>query len=131
MIRRDLLTGHWKPYLERAISLKPCYEGDINGGEVAAHILQEIACGKNYASDKFSGARRLRDANVLGYQLQRVPGRAFSRCTDDFEILHGDLQGLPDTMSFSKRLAELDTAYDSEKSFSERLAELDTAHDSE
>lgn len=27
MIRRDLLTGHWKPYLERAISLKPCYEG--------------------------------------------------------------------------------------------------------
>ncbi|XP_024446089.1 L-arabinokinase [Populus trichocarpa] len=114
MIRRDLLTGHWKPYLERAISLKPCYEGGINGGEVAAHILQEIACGKNYASDKFSGARRLRDANVLGYQLQRVPGRAFSRCTDDFEILHGDLQGLPDTKSFSKRLAELDTAHESE-----------------
>ncbi|XP_022731411.1 L-arabinokinase-like isoform X3 [Durio zibethinus] len=52
MIRRDLLTGHWKPYLERAISLKPCYEGGINGGEVAAHILQETAIGKNYASDK-------------------------------------------------------------------------------
>lgn len=34
MIRRDLLTGHWKPYLERALSLKPCYEGGINGGEV-------------------------------------------------------------------------------------------------
>lgn len=34
MIRRDLLTGRWKPYLERAISLKPCYEGGINGGEV-------------------------------------------------------------------------------------------------
>lgn len=34
MIRRDLLTGHWKPYLERAISLKPCYEGGTNGGEV-------------------------------------------------------------------------------------------------
>ncbi|XVF89508.1 hypothetical protein PTKIN_Ptkin19aG0135300 [Pterospermum kingtungense] len=29
MIRRDLLTGHWKPYLERTISLKPCYEGGI------------------------------------------------------------------------------------------------------
>uniref|UniRef100_A0A2K1WTU4 Uncharacterized protein n=1 Tax=Populus trichocarpa TaxID=3694 RepID=A0A2K1WTU4_POPTR len=55
MIRRDLLTGHWKPYLE-----------------------------------------------------------PFSRCTDDFEILHGDLQGLPDTKSFSKRLAELDTAHESE-----------------
>lgn len=34
MIRRDLLTGHWRPYLERAISLKPCYEAGINGGEV-------------------------------------------------------------------------------------------------
>lgn len=34
MIRRDLLSGHWKPYLERAISLKPCYSGGINGGEV-------------------------------------------------------------------------------------------------
>lgn len=26
--------GQWKPYLERAVSLKPCYEGGINGGEV-------------------------------------------------------------------------------------------------
>ncbi|XP_031375434.1 L-arabinokinase-like isoform X1 [Punica granatum] len=75
MIRRDLLVGHWKPYLEHAINLKPCYEGGINGGEVAAHILQETAVGKNYASDKLSGARRLRDAIVLGYQLQRAPGR--------------------------------------------------------
>ncbi|XP_062163501.1 L-arabinokinase-like isoform X1 [Alnus glutinosa] len=78
MIRRDLLTGHWKPYLERAISLKPCYEGGINGGEVAAQILQETATGKNYTSDKLSGARRLRDAIILGYQLQRVPGRDIS-----------------------------------------------------
>jgi len=75
MIRRDLLTGHWTPYLERAISLKPCYEGGINGGEIAAQILQETAIGKNYASDKLSGARRLRDAIILGYQLQRAPGR--------------------------------------------------------
>lgn len=78
MIRRDLLTGHWKPYLERAVSLKPCYEGGTNGGEVAARILQDTAVGKNYASDevnKLSGARRLRDAIVLGYQLQRAPGR--------------------------------------------------------
>ncbi|KAI4379727.1 hypothetical protein MLD38_005984 [Melastoma candidum] len=78
MIRRDLLTGHWKPYLERAVRLKPCYEGGINGGEVAAHILQETAAGKNYTSDKLSGARRLRDAIVLGYQLQRMPGRDLS-----------------------------------------------------
>ncbi|GMH12368.1 hypothetical protein Nepgr_014209 [Nepenthes gracilis] len=78
MIRRDLLTGHWRPYIERAISLSPCYEGGTNGGEVAARILQDAACGKNYVSDKLSGARRLRDAIVLGFQLQRIPGRDLS-----------------------------------------------------
>ncbi|KAK4274334.1 hypothetical protein QN277_017570 [Acacia crassicarpa] len=138
MIRRDLLTGHWKPYLERAMTLKPCYEGGINGGEVAAHILQETAFGKNYASDKLSGARRLRDAIVLGYQLQRSHGRdiaipdwyataenqlghsssppslvddessIFSSHNEHFEILHGDVQGLPDTVAFLKTLSELD-----------------------
>ncbi|XP_078169582.1 L-arabinokinase-like isoform X2 [Carex rostrata] len=72
MIRRDLLTGHWKPYLERAFTLKPCYDGQINGGEIVASILQDIAVGKKYASNKLSGARRLRDAIVLGYQLQGV-----------------------------------------------------------
>ena len=35
MIRRDLLTGHWRPYLERALTLRPCYEGGSNGGEVS------------------------------------------------------------------------------------------------
>ncbi|XP_075102772.1 L-arabinokinase isoform X2 [Nicotiana tabacum] len=75
MIRRDLLTGHWRPYLERAMTLNPCYEGGTNGGEVAARILQDTAYGKNYTLDKLSGPRRLRDAIVLGYQLQRVPGR--------------------------------------------------------
>ncbi|KAI3437298.1 uncharacterized protein J3R85_005551 [Psidium guajava] len=133
MIRRDLLTGHWKPYLEHAISLKPCYEGGINGGEVAAYILQETAAGRNYASDKFSGVRRLRDAIVLGYQLQRMPGRdlcipdwyanaenelglsaglnekssQMTLCPDDLEILHGDLLGLSDTASFLKSLSEI------------------------
>ncbi|KAG8656742.1 L-arabinokinase isoform X3 [Manihot esculenta] len=146
MIRRDLLAGHWKPYLEHAVSLKPCYEGGINGGELAAHILQETAIGKYYASDKLSGARRLRDAIVLGYQLQRVDGRDIcipewyanaenelnkstrspvaqknedgpprSTWTGDFEILHGDLQGLSDTTSFLNSLLELDSAYDSGK----------------
>ncbi|KAJ4707647.1 L-arabinokinase-like [Melia azedarach] len=151
MIRRDLLTGHWKPYLERAISLKPCYEGGVNGGEVAAHILQETAIGKNYASDKLSGARRLRDAIVLGYELQRVPGRDISipewyqtaedelslstrsppcisneskstvnLSTEDFEILHGNLQDLQDTVAFLKSLAELDTINDSERTSEKR-----------
>lgn len=151
MIRRDLLTGHWLPYLERAISLKPCYEGGIDGGEVAARILQDTAIGKNYASDKFSGARRLRDAIVLGYQLQRAPGRdvcipdwyanaenelglrtglptiemnddssLMNSCTEDFDILHGDVQGLSDTMNFLKSLAKLDAAYDSGKDTEKR-----------
>lgn len=147
MIRRDLLTGHWKPYLEHAIGLKPCYEGGINGGEIAAHILQGTAYGKHYASDKHSGARRLRDAIVLGYQLQRVPGRdlcipdwyanaenelglrtgsptavmhdttfSMNSYSTDFEILHGDALGLPDTLNFLKSLSELEAALKSEKS---------------
>ncbi|XP_076907882.1 L-arabinokinase-like [Bidens hawaiensis] len=146
MIRRDLLTGHWRPYLERATSLNPSYDGGVNGGQVAARILQDTANGKNYASDKLSGARRLRDAIVLGYQLQRVPGRDISipewyssaesefglrtgsRSVDnnnssvldssdavEFDILHGDVMGLPDTMSFLRSLAELNVVNDSEK----------------
>ncbi|KAL4570227.1 hypothetical protein LXL04_025878 [Taraxacum kok-saghyz] len=146
MIRRDLLTGHWRPYLERATSLKPSYDGGVNGGQVAARILQDTANGKNYASDKLSGARRLRDAIVLGFQLQRVPGRDISipewyasaenelglrtgsqsiditnsnllqnSDAGDFDILHGDVMGLPDTMSFLRSLAQLDALSDSEK----------------
>ncbi|KAF2540029.1 hypothetical protein F2Q68_00030546 [Brassica cretica] len=114
---------------------------------VAAHILQETAIGRHCASDKFSGARRLRDAIILGYQLQRVPGRDiaipewYSRaenelgqsagssptfqvnennslvesCSDDFDILQGDVQGLSDTWTFLKSLAKLDAIHDSEK----------------
>ncbi|KAG9133450.1 hypothetical protein Leryth_013256 [Lithospermum erythrorhizon] len=46
--------------------------------QVAAGIIQDTATGKNYKSCKRSGSRRLRDAIVLGYQLQRVPGRDVS-----------------------------------------------------
>ncbi|KAF4358986.1 hypothetical protein F8388_015033 [Cannabis sativa] len=118
---------------------------------VAAHILQETAFGKNYASDKLSGARRLRDAIILGYQLQRVVGRdicipdwysnaeselglgsgspsfqmseqssLMNSFTEDFEILHGDTQGLPDTLTFLKSLAELDAVYDLGKNSEKR-----------
>ncbi|XP_016903567.2 L-arabinokinase-like isoform X2 [Cucumis melo] len=143
MIRRDLLTGQWKPYLERAISLKPCYVGGVNGGEITAHILQETAAGKNCTSDKFSGARRLQDAIILGYQLQRVRGRdllipewyanaenefalsigsptcqvderssPIDYSIEDFEVLHGDVQGFPDSVNFLKSLVELDSLND-------------------
>ncbi|PHU11536.1 L-arabinokinase [Capsicum chinense] len=50
MIRRDLLSGCWAPYIERAITLKPCYDGGVNGGEVAARIIQDTAMGKNHIS---------------------------------------------------------------------------------
>jgi L-arabinokinase len=149
MIRRDLLTGHWQPYLERAISLKPCYEGGVNGGEVAAKILVDTAIGKHRTSEKLSGARRLRDAIVLGYQLQRVPGRDISipdwysraelglrkgsphtedsnttfstdSSTEGFEILHGDVMGLTDTMTFLNSLAELDELNDAGKNSTEK-----------
>ncbi|GJM97518.1 hypothetical protein PR202_ga14450 [Eleusine coracana subsp. coracana] len=135
MIRRDFLSGHWKPYLLRALTLQPCYNGPTNGGEVVAQILQDTAVGKKCISDKFSGARRLQDAIVLGYQLQRTPGRdvgipdwysptetetdsaptlktvetngTAELCFEDFEILHGDLQGLTDTVAFLKGLSGL------------------------
>ncbi|XP_078443195.1 L-arabinokinase-like isoform X2 [Wolffia australiana] len=144
MIRRDFLTGHWEAYIDRAISLKPCYTGSINGGEVAASILKDVATGKPRLTDKPNGARRLRDAIVMGYQLQRSPGRDinipewYSRAenelvlrpgspdsdsdescilaqVEDFDILEGDTQGLPDTIAFLKSLSGLDTAIDSGK----------------
>jgi len=34
MMRSDLLNGVWEPYIKRAMDLKPCYDGGINGGEV-------------------------------------------------------------------------------------------------
>lgn len=151
MIRRDLLTGHWAPYLERAITLRPSYEGGTNGGEIAARILQDTTAGRNCTSDKLSGARRLRDAIVLGYQLQRMPGRDLcipdwyanaeselglrtgsptaemndnsflvDSYQEDFEILHGDPLGLPDTMSFLKSLVELDAVDNSPKATEKR-----------
>ncbi|KAG0479556.1 hypothetical protein HPP92_010414, partial [Vanilla planifolia] len=140
MIRRDLLTGHWKPYLERALTLSPCYDGGINGGEVAAQILQDTAIGRSHLSHKMSGSRRLSDAIVLGYQLQRVPGRDISipdwythaenelglrtalpltkvdedvnsaeLYIENFEILHGELHGLSDTVTFLRSLSGLDS----------------------
>ncbi|MCD9646475.1 D-arabinose 1-dehydrogenase (NAD(P)(+)), partial [Datura stramonium] len=104
---------------------------------VAARILQDTAMGKHQTSHGLSGARRLRDAIVLGYQLQRITGKDIAipewyslaqnelssrtqlpnkevldnsnltRQSDYFAILHGDHQGLPDTLGFLKSLAEI------------------------
>ncbi|KAI3876363.1 hypothetical protein MKW98_021215 [Papaver atlanticum] len=35
------------------------------------------------------------------------------RCIEEFEILHGDHHGLPDTINFLRSLAELDVEHDS------------------
>lgn len=72
MIRRDLLTGHWKPYLERAISLKPCYEGGINGGEVNFSLLKFYVSilGKEFIEkDKFSSIKFLVEHFLSTYKL--------------------------------------------------------------
>ncbi|KAJ6354944.1 hypothetical protein OIU77_005529 [Salix suchowensis] len=69
-VRRDYFNE--EPFLRNMLEH---YHGGVNGGEVAARILQDTALGKNHASDKPCGARRLRDAIVLGYQLQRVNNR--------------------------------------------------------
>ncbi|KAJ4875417.1 Galactokinase protein [Raphanus sativus] len=131
MIRRDLLAGCWAPYLERAVTLKPCYDGGIDGGEVAAKILQDTAMGKKRSKLNLSGVKRLQDAIILGFQLQRAPGRDLSvpewyqvagdesgttlvdqtqnssKFVEGFEILHGDHLGLIDTISFLDSLATL------------------------
>ncbi|KAH8481457.1 hypothetical protein H0E87_029074 [Populus deltoides] len=115
--------------------------------DVAAGILQDTALGKNHASNKPCGARRLRDAIVLGYQLQRVNNRIIgipdwynveenklvgrssegsqflSREVEDFEILHGDPQGLPDTMAFLKSLADIGAGHDSKKDTEDEVRE--------
>ncbi|AQK66868.1 L-arabinokinase [Zea mays] len=103
--------------------------------KVVSQILQDTAIGNKCISDKASGARRLQDAMVSGYVLQRVPGRdagipdwysvsetktgggptsqnvatkeSAALCIEDIEILHGDLQGLTDTVDFLKSLSEL------------------------
>lgn len=49
------------------------------------------------------------------------------RYIEDFEILHGDLLGLSDTMSFLKSLAELNTLYDSGKNAEKRQMRERTA----
>ncbi|THU57600.1 hypothetical protein C4D60_Mb03t05220 [Musa balbisiana] len=125
---------------------------------VVARILQDTANGKHYVSNKLSGARRLRDAIVLGYQLQRAPGRDIGvpdwyslaeneiglraaspmtetndenflveSCFEDFDILHGELHGLPDTMAFLKSLSGLDSITDSKNPEKRQMRERNAA----
>ncbi|PIA34112.1 hypothetical protein AQUCO_03900193v1 [Aquilegia coerulea] len=142
MIRRDLLTGRWAPYLLRAVSLQPCYDEPINGGEVAAKILQDTAVGKNYASSKLSGARRLRDAIVLGFQLQRAPGRDadipewYAVAETELGLRTASPKSLSDEDNFLAKLCteEFELLHGSHHrlpdtlSFLNSLAELDTEH---
>lgn len=75
MIRRDFLTGCWSPYLEKALKIVPSYEEPLNGGEVVAKIIEDTVSGNYMTLRKKNGARRLQDAIVFGFQMQRMPGR--------------------------------------------------------
>ncbi|KAG0616552.1 hypothetical protein M758_5G124600 [Ceratodon purpureus] len=75
MNRRDFMSGRWAPYLERALIIRPCFNGSLNGGKVAASLLEDAARGKADTIKPHNGAQRLRDAIVFGFQLQRHPGR--------------------------------------------------------
>lgn len=46
-----------------------------------------------------------------------------SREVEDFEILHGDPQGLPDTMAFLKSLADIGAGHDSKKDTDDEVRE--------
>ncbi|KAL2652701.1 hypothetical protein R1flu_020829 [Riccia fluitans] len=79
MPRRDFFSGRWAPYLQRAQALKPRFNAEINGGQVVAQILQDAAMGKSITADasskRSSGSRRLQDAIIFGFQMQRHPSR--------------------------------------------------------
>ncbi|CAM6019006.1 unnamed protein product [Sphagnum balticum] len=75
MNRRDFLSGQWVPYLEHALVIRPNFSGPVNGSEVAAGLLEDAAHGKAYSIEPESGARRLKDAIVFEFQMQRHPGQ--------------------------------------------------------
>ncbi|BBM97512.1 hypothetical protein Mp_1g06320 [Marchantia polymorpha subsp. ruderalis] len=134
MNRRDFFSGRWAPYLGRARELKPRFDGPVNGGEVVARILQDAAVGKVDAPLRRSGSRRLQDAIIFGFQMQRHPSReiqlpdwyatsdtesgslpaharpgtAAGGSDDVVQIVHGSSQGLADTAWFLRTLGKLD-----------------------
>ncbi|TMW88487.1 hypothetical protein EJD97_018509 [Solanum chilense] len=138
-------------YTPDAIAASDVLLGKIGYGttsEALAYKVPLIFVRRDYFNEEpflrnmieFSGARRLRDAIVLGYQLQRITGKdiaipewyslaqnelssrtqlankevldisSLTRQSDYFTILHGDHQGLPDTLGFLKSLAEMESS---------------------
>ncbi|GAQ77636.1 galactokinase [Klebsormidium nitens] len=76
MKRQDFFEGRWQSYLDRAAVIHPNYSGRLDGGKVAARLLQDAALGRlDTRHRQGDGVGRLRDAIVLGYQLHRMPGR--------------------------------------------------------
>lgn len=70
MARRDFFAGHWQPYLERAVALRPRYERATDGGVAAAEAIVRVARGERRAPID-AGPVRLRDAIVFGFELLR------------------------------------------------------------
>eukprot|EP00850_Spirogloea_muscicola_P015467 SM000118S25610 [mRNA] locus=s118:402012:411493:+ [translate_table: standard] len=139
MRRRDFFDGTWAPYLSRALTIKPCYNGPLDGGKVVANILQAAARGQVGSISLQSGNSRLKDAIIFGYKLHRYPGRINMEVPDwytkeqyrhqdssfpvgsvsaveeprshgGFDILHGSTHGLSDTIGFLQMLSTLDAA---------------------
>eukprot|EP00850_Spirogloea_muscicola_P019500 SM000192S04895 [mRNA] locus=s192:52862:62216:+ [translate_table: standard] len=139
MRRRDFFDGTWAPYLSRALTIKPCYNGPLDGGKVVANFLEAAARGQVGSISLQSGNSRLKDAIIFGYKLHRYPGRIHMEVPDwytkeqyhhqdsslpigsvdvveeqrshgDFDILHGSTHGLSDTIEFLQMLSTLDAA---------------------
>ena len=72
MARRDFFAGHWRPALERASQLRPCYTAPTNGAAVAAAEISRRGREPRRARGDAEGASRLRDAVVFGLQLLRA-----------------------------------------------------------
>ncbi|KAK9833328.1 hypothetical protein WJX81_006760, partial [Elliptochloris bilobata] len=125
--RRDFLEGTWAPFLLQAATLRFCYPGPTNGGEVVAQRLEEVAAtrqatppaeplpskGGAVAGDENgagkparAGSVRLRDAIVWGYMMHRHNER------DKVEVPDWYTRGLPPSAvpqpsALARDLAEL------------------------
>ncbi|KAK3244889.1 hypothetical protein CYMTET_45520, partial [Cymbomonas tetramitiformis] len=74
MTRRDFFNGHWRPYLERALSLEPSFPLEqTDGGAMVARTIVQVAQGELHLRPQ--GQVRLRDAIVFGYEMARASSR--------------------------------------------------------
>eukprot|EP01012_Entosiphon_sulcatum_P013014 TRINITY_DN18295_c0_g1_i2.p1 TRINITY_DN18295_c0_g1~~TRINITY_DN18295_c0_g1_i2.p1 ORF type:complete len:634 (+),score=105.40 TRINITY_DN18295_c0_g1_i2:1155-3056(+) len=124
MGRKDFFAGRWASYLEVAHAKKPWYDKPLNGAQVAAGILSDIAAGKR--TFQAAGSAHLRDAVIFGYLMRRgrfdisvpewytldaeqhVEGTAGpTGPAQNIEIVEGQTHGLRDVHAMLQRLSFL------------------------